>query len=785
LDLRERLIQQLVDGSLECLICLDKVKPPHAIWACPSCYQIFHIHCIKKWSKTNKNEDGGGIRCPAGCGHILARAPRDYRCFCGRVRDPEWTRGRETPHSCAEVCNKERKGCTHRCTELCHPGPCPECMASTKIFCGCGKTSRHARCGTKFTCDAVCGKKLSCGGHTCQRPCHHGECAPCPIKVPQQCHCGKQGRQVDCSPISRSTAEYACLEVCDRTLDCGNHQCTLQCHPGDCPDCPLTPEAVTTCPCGKTSLEKIYERDGAERRTSCQDPVPTCGMTCGRLLECGPPSNRHTCQAPCHEGPCPPCPQTTEVRCRCGYMEKEMDCADLTTRADDARCEKRCNRKRDCGRHKCGKMCCIEEDHPCPLTCGRMLSCGKHRCEEPCHRGPCQPCPQVSFDDLYCHCGVQVTMAPIACGTKPPACDQPCARHHPCSHEVRHSCHSDEDGCPPCTELVEKWCYGRHELRKAVFCHVEGISCGRPCGKELPCGRHDCDRLCHDGQCLEEGQTCKQKCKEPRESCGHPCGAPCHDGPCPGQPCRERVTVKCSCGHLSAVRPCGDSNNRMSLLAAAQMNSGSNGSSVDLAALARSAKTGSHKLDCNEECAVIERNRRLALALQVENPNDRTKAPTYSEFMKDVARKDPAFSQMVHNKLTELVKLAKASKQRSRQYSFDCMNREKRQFVHEYTDHFGVDSESFDAEPKRNVVATAVRDRVWIPTQSLNAVIQGQRKVAGPMNASNGSNFGKKSCSSATLSSLGSTNAWTARTAATVRRVEPRPPPVVIDPFDD
>ena len=66
-----------------------------------------------------------------------------------------------------------------------------------------------------------------------------------------------------------------------------------------------------------------------------------------------------------------------------------------------------------------------------------------------------------------------------------------------------------------------------------------------------------------------------------------------------------------------------------------------------------------------------------------------------------MTKKDPNFASMVHDKLTELVKLAKASVQRSRSYSFDCMNRDKRTFVHELSDHFGIDSESFDAEPKR------------------------------------------------------------------------------------
>ena len=40
------------------------------------------------------------------------------------------------------------------------------------------------------------------------------------------------------------------------------------------------------------------------------------------------------------------------------------------------------------------------------------------------------------------------------------------------------------------------------------------------------------------------------------------------------------------------------------------------------------------------------------------------------------------------------------------------MNKEKRQFVHEYCAHFGCESEAYDAEPKRNVVAIATKGRV-------------------------------------------------------------------------
>ncbi len=43
----------------------------------------------------------------------------------------------------------------------------------------------------------------------------------------------------------------------------------------------------------------------------------------------------------------------------------------------------------------------------------------------------------------------------------------------------------------------------------------------------------------------------------------------------------------------------------------------------------------------------------------MENPNDRMRPPKYSDFLKEFAKKDPVFAQMVHNKLADLVKLAK------------------------------------------------------------------------------------------------------------------------------
>uniref|UniRef100_A0ACB8EC29 Uncharacterized protein n=1 Tax=Sphaerodactylus townsendi TaxID=933632 RepID=A0ACB8EC29_9SAUR len=161
-----------------------------------------------------------------------------------------------------------------------------------------------------------------------------------------------------------------------------------------------------------------------------------------------------------------------------GKLLLEIPCASLKNQAEVTfLCEKRCSKKLSCGRHKCCEMCCVDKDHKCSLTCGRKLSCGIHRCEEPCHRGNCQKCWQASFEELTCYCGESIIYPPIPCGTRPPECKNSCTRPHECDHPVYHSCHNEEK-CPPCTYLVQKWCMGRHEclgsgLNRCIACESE------------------------------------------------------------------------------------------------------------------------------------------------------------------------------------------------------------------------------------------------------------------------------------------------------------------------
>ena len=68
-------------------------------------------------------------------------------------------------------------------------------------------------------------------------------------------------------------------------------------------------------------------------------------------------------------------------------------------------------------------------------------------------------------------------------------------------------------------------------------------------------------------------------------------------------------------------------------------------------------------MECSEECSKLERNKRIALALQIRNPELSAKiTPRYSDFMKDYAKRDPKFCLTIHEELAKLVQLAKEVK---------------------------------------------------------------------------------------------------------------------------
>eukprot|EP00708_Paratrimastix_pyriformis_P002001 GAFH01000739.1.p1 GENE.GAFH01000739.1~~GAFH01000739.1.p1 ORF type:complete len:944 (-),score=111.94 GAFH01000739.1:798-3548(-) len=716
-DMAEDMIQKLESNGYECAICSDVIRAAHPIWACTTCFHVFHHKCIGTWRSTSLNETTRTWRCPGCRAEQHGDALEESTCFCGQHPHPPPSRA-HVPHSCGDVCNRPLarftlghtgpSSCPHHCTMQCHPGPCPPCGALAPMqSCYCGRTQYRPRCGDDSgqSCGQRCDKLLSCGQHRCQTPCHPGPCKACEHREEAICFCGQTRREMPCGT---ALTGFGCGSPCPKLMSCGNHPCPRLCHEGPCPVCPTDVTVIATCPCGKTPLPTP--------RTSCLDPIPTCTNKCGRLGECG-----HPCQALCHTGPCPPCLVPVTAACRCGSTTHETTCGEVAAAhrqwedvrqafaagpvrtptppareeaaapaagparsptpparegADQATatatatatepspaatpsssrktpqqqqnlllCNRVCHALRSCGRHRCERKCCelLHEPqnktgvHECPLPCGRLLNCKKHRCPYPCHPGPCLPCQHISYDEYVCPCGKTHLDPPIFCHTQLPECPHQCSFPRPCGHPAYHTCHSRDSPCPPCMTLVNRMCVGGHTMVYNVPCHCANPGCGSFCEKLLPCGVHKCTRPCHGGPCLKEipgslePPTCSQLCGKPLSLCGHTCNARCHGrAPCPDKPCDQRIVIRCVCGHRTAEAPC---------------------------LTCSSAPTAfSRTLDCDETCAQLARNRRLAEALGLSLDRIQcSKESQYSPGLLAYVRREPEFVASLERQFRALV----------------------------------------------------------------------------------------------------------------------------------
>jgi NF-X1-type zinc finger protein NFXL1 len=518
----------------DCLICLEPIPATAPTWACAAqCHTLFHLGCVQAYAAASSRPAVHKLlasilsstapavwHCPA-CRAPQGAYPTEYRCLCGRVREPAFDPYLPA-HTCGGVCGRPRASCAHTCTDQCHAGACPKCAALVRLPCWCGKEVLTKRCGQEGegdTCGNKCGRvgaaRAGGGGgrgpgdgaagdgaageeaqalctHACAAQCHPGACAPCLFPVHAACRCGGTTKMRPCFQ-----RVWSCATVCGRPLACGRHTCAAPCHAGACAPCPNA--GPRSCPCGKRAVPA---------GTPCDAPAPKCGDTCGKRV-CGVSS--HACERACHEGACGPCSAILpDAPCRCGKSRRRVPCAE-----GQPLCDKKCVRDRNCGRHQCRRRCCPAlgpepaqpqgsgrsggvsgsgsggPDYcpPCREVCGNKLACGNHTCEAFCHPGPCQPCPVT----VRLECACTRTAVTVPCGyesrVQPPACTLRCRLPTACHHTTRqpHTCHAG--ACPPCTQMC-------------------GLARGR---------------------------------------CGHACPAPCHaavlGGACP--PCDVKVCGSC------------------------------------------------------------------------------------------------------------------------------------------------------------------------------------------------------------------------------------------------
>lgn len=592
-ELSAKLSGLMMRGEVECPVCLDRIRRGTPIWSCQTCYTITHLNCARKWA--NRSNADGDASTEAACPSCRAPIPPDSLrnlCYCGRQTAPRVEPGL-VPGSCGETCLKPRGApgskCPHRCSSLCHPGPCVPCLvAKPPQPCLCGATTVSRVCGEAgvvLSCGGVCGKELPCG-HKCKQVCHDGACDECTEMVDVPCFCGKHTMKLVCGVKS-----YACEEVCGKILSCGNHRCTNPCHDGECPPCKRSPSLWSTCACGK----KILSPEERQKRESCLDPIPSCGQICGRPLGC---LGDHGCGQICgHTDECGDCKLDVNVECRCGSTVFKVGCGEsLDVLRQILLCDRKCNDRLTCRQHNCATVCCpfkkrkasarngvipserVWQDvsefsslsnaerrrigHKCDGICGKPLSCGKHDCDLTCgHQGECPPCGILQRDPLLCSCGAESIFPPVRCGTAPPTCRRPCSKVRECGHQCRDNCHPGD--CPPCVEVVQFSCLGGHGETRFVQCQIgsKGIRCYRSCGRPLKCGVHACRKPCHGGfpeQCETSSiDGCAQPCGLPQRKCQHSCTQKCHPGMmCPDIPCKHPVQVTCPCGRRKEEALC-------------------------------------------------------------------------------------------------------------------------------------------------------------------------------------------------------------------------------------
>lgn len=766
-DIATRTHEDIDCGNYECPICTSEVRRNSKVWSCHTCWTVFHLACIKKWSTnegaaTQPNAQNGQPppprqwRCP-GCNLPKDELPKSYACWCGKELEPKSLAGLP-PHSCGNTCGKERaRKCPHPCQLTCHAGPCPPCAHMGPVqICFCGKHEVTKRCSDTdyeggWSCGEICAEVMPCGEHNCSRPCHEGLCGACEVRVHARCYCGQVEKDVLCSERGEEVSSHRthlengieivnedfigsfdCGNLCGRKFDCGEHQCERPCHAQSvkAEHCPRSPDMVSDCPCGKTPLHELTEKP----RERCTDPIAHCGRQCGKLLPCG-----HEDERICHTGTCMPCTKTVEIRCRCGRTTSRTVCHQ--GKEELPQCARTCKVLLNCGRHNCDERCCpgerkaaerqsikrkqrplgstqravddgFEAEHICTMQCGRLLKCGIHVCEDLCHRGACGTCREAIFEELSCHCGKTVLQPPLPCGTKPPPCRYACHRPKVCGHpQVAHNCHLDDEACPKCPFLTEKRCMCGKKSLKNQPCWLQDVRCGDVCGRQLKCGSHFCRKPCHrPGECEDSyGEPCRQPCGKAKKACGHPdientCHAPF---PCKeDKPCQSKIFITCDCQAQKQEMKCGASKSTEG----------------------NSSKT----LPCNDECARLERNRKLALALDIDQSSHvegGDHIPFSTETL-DLFAQHPKWGQNQEREFRVF-----ASDVDEKRLRFKPMRAGERAFVHALAEDFGFDSESMDPEPHRHVMIWKTPRFVSAPNKTLADALR-IRRAQHSINAS-------------------------------------------------
>ncbi|CAI8055655.1 Transcriptional repressor NF-X1 [Geodia barretti] len=169
---------------------------------------------------------------------------------------------------------------------------------------------------------------------------------------------------------------------------------------------------------------------------------------------------------------------------------------------------------------------------------------------------------------MNCPCGA-TPLSALPCQDEPflendtPTCGRRCGKKLPCStqgeqHICRSQCHNGP--CPPCTKSRIVQCY-ECKVKVRLDCQEIDLTdqyvcskCFKPCKQVMNCGRHQCGK--HNCAEQEMAHLCNKKCMK-RLPCGsHDCDQPCHSGDCKECTKTSIKKLSCDCGEEVRVQ-CG------------------------------------------------------------------------------------------------------------------------------------------------------------------------------------------------------------------------------------
>ncbi|KAJ9630474.1 FKBP12-associated protein [Taxawa tesnikishii (nom. ined.)] len=150
-------------------------------------------------------------------------------------------------------------------------------------------------------------------------------------------------------------------------------------------------------------------------------------------------------------------------------------------------------------------------------------------------------------------------------------------------------------------------------------------------------------------------------------------------------------------------------------------------------------------LPCNEECARLERNRKLALALNIDQTTH-VEGGDHIPYSKETLSLFSANPQWAQTQEREFRVFAAADDKK--RFRFKPMPAQQRAFLHSLAEDFGLDSESMDPEPHRHVAVFKTPRFVTAPSKSLAECVRiriSQRATAGKGVASGNTSDGESS----------------------------------------